>query len=71
MSFGNYLSTCSLGHEEVCYIGNECPVCTAIEEITKEKDDQIESLKKDVENYKNEVTRLTNEKEGQDGTAGN
>lgn len=48
------MNLCSTNHEEVCFESRKCPVC----ELLSETETQIENLKLDIENLKEECAEL-------------
>jgi hypothetical protein len=36
------LNICSAEHEEICYIGNRCPVCPIVERLNEFEDEMAE-----------------------------
>jgi len=65
------MELCSDNHDEICYNGIECPMCSKIEEISdltdkiedmelkmEEKNDKIADLEKTVEAKNDEIVSL-------------
>lgn len=56
------MNLCSDGHDEVCYIDNDCPCC----ELIKEKDDIEEDLddaEKKIAELEEQIDMLKNEED--------
>ena len=51
------MNLCSDGHDEVCYDGRECPVCSEMEEL-KEAEGRIEELEQDISKLEDELMEL-------------
>lgn len=45
------LNICSSGHDEVCYAGNKCPACEALDDLQAE----IDTLKQEASEHQCEV----------------
>lgn len=56
----NLMTLCEDGHGEVCFETKDCPACAAINEITREKDKEIEGLNDEVRSLHERITELEN-----------
>ena len=58
------MKLCSDEHEEVCYEGEDCPVCKAIKEWESASDethgvlDEVNELQREIEDLKDEILDL-------------
>jgi hypothetical protein len=51
------MNLCDHGHEEVCFEGRHCPMCSLVEAY----EDNVESLKKEIEVVSKELETKTTE----------
>lgn len=55
------MNLCDAKHEKVCYEGNTCPLCEAIDEYTDgitEKEDYIIDLENEIEDLKSKIKNM-------------
>jgi hypothetical protein len=54
------MTLCEDGHGEVCFDGRKCPACEAINDLTRQKDKEIEGLNDEVKSLHERITELEN-----------